>query len=311
MSVRGIVRSAVTRASFALLLAGAANAQSFAEQEWQPADTAISRFIALGRAGTSRYREQRVAVDDGYRRVGMDFPGMGEHWVSLEYVITGLLDPARPAILSYTPIDGKPELVGAVYAIPIGPGEQPPMFPFGVPKAWHLHSGSVDDESLLLDHDLVEPAQHSRGAHEDPTRLAVLHVWLWAENPAGLFATDNWSLPFRRLGLSTPASMTAVTRDAARALSLTAGDGTEYFRRLIVAVTGPLTERETEAISETLAVGRREVDRWLGHRRVAPELSAAELETLADKWRTVTASIAQRLSVDARPRFAILQGSWR
>ena len=309
-----MLRSAViTGASCFGLVAGTAGAQ-LPENQWEPTDTAISKFIALGRAGTARYREQRAAVDDGYRRVGMDFPGMGEHWVSLEYVITGVFDPARPAILSYTPVNGKPELVGAVYAVPIGAREQPPLFPASVPKAWHLHSGSIDDESLLLDHDLVEPAQHSHGANDDPTRLAVLHVWMWAENPAGLFATDNWSLPFRRLGLAAPASMTPAARDAARALSLSVGDGAEYFRRLTVAVTRPLTDQEIAAVTEVLAGGRRAADEWLARRRATgwqPELSAAELEAVADVWRGVTSSIARRLTGDARARFSKLQAVWR
>jgi hypothetical protein len=35
-------------------------------------------------------------------------------------------------------------------------------------------------------------------------RIAVLHAWLWLDNPAGLFATDNWALPWHRLGIAAP-----------------------------------------------------------------------------------------------------------
>src|SRR3712207_8350953 len=36
-------------------------------------------------------------------------------------------------------------------------------FPTGGARRWHIHAGSVDEESLLLDHDLLQPSHH--GTH--------------------------------------------------------------------------------------------------------------------------------------------------
>ncbi|MFN2563711.1 MAG: hypothetical protein ABR499_01700 [Gemmatimonadaceae bacterium] len=297
----------------------AARAQESAEAgSWSASDTSVAKFVSLARAGTARYRDQRAAVDDGYRRVGMDFPSMGEHWVSHEYVIGGVLDPARPAILSYTEVAGAPELVGVVYAIPLGAGEALPMFPPSARRAWHIHAGSVDEESLLLDHDLLQPAHDGAHGVGETTgaslRLAVLHVWLWAENPAGVFVTDNWALPFRRLGLTSPAELTASVRDAGRTLSLAVGDGEEYYRRLFTAVVRPEGEREVTSLANALVAARRSAERWVSARRQSgwrPMLTPDEIDALAAVWSSAWEQARSGLGATAQRRLAELAGAWR
>jgi hypothetical protein len=57
-------------------------------------------------------------------------------------------------------------------------------------------------------------------------RLAVMHVWIGLDNPAGPFTTENARLPFARAGLELPADAPA---DAVRAVAL--GYGAEAFYR--------------------------------------------------------------------------------
>jgi hypothetical protein len=150
----------------------------------------------------------------------MDFPSMGEHWVNPRLVFEGIFDVARPAILTYTVVKGRPALLGVVYAIPLAPGEEPPGA-LGPGATWHEHNGTLEEESLLPEH-------HSMSTSGGGTRLAILHAWVRAPNPDGIFAAENWALPFIRLGLDVPAGF---PKGAARAISLLSG-GERYFREL-------------------------------------------------------------------------------
>lgn len=75
---------------------------------------------------------------------------MGENSPHSGKVIAGRFDVANP-ILTYASIDGKPLLLGVVYAIPLDPGQHPPPLPGGM-NAWHEHNGTVDEESFLPEH---------------------------------------------------------------------------------------------------------------------------------------------------------------
>jgi hypothetical protein len=80
-------------------------------------------------------------------------------------------DPARPQILLYEPTGDKLRLVGVEWFIPLSAGvkERPSLFgrPFDGPMDGH------------------EPTMPKELRHYD------LHVWLWKENPAGLFSPTN------------------------------------------------------------------------------------------------------------------------
>lgn len=197
-------------------------------------DSARDRFLSEARAATTRFQDRSAAIADGYRRLGMDFPSMGEHWVNPGIILAGRFEVARPAMLSYVTIGGKPVLAGLVYAIALGPGEAPPAVPGGV-GMWHEHNGTVDDESMLPEHrgggEINDPKQRSTLAPNASTRLAVLHAWTGVANPAGVFAAENWALPFARLGLGTPERIPV---GAAHALSLLSG-GEEYYIALASA----------------------------------------------------------------------------
>jgi len=198
-----------------------------------PVDSALAAFVARARAGTEALRDPEAARAAGYRPVGPDFPGMGRHWIHTALILRSTPDPAQPPVLEFAELNGTPTLVGVAYAVLVT-GDSPPASLPVPAKAWHFHQGTVDEESFLRNH---AGAGHPTGPGP---RLAVVHAWIWLDNPAGLFATDNWALPYARLGLSVPLH---VSRAAARALALAAGGGGRlYLEALLHAVGQPSAE---------------------------------------------------------------------
>ena len=140
------------------------------------------------REALDKYKDPIAAVHDGYfSTVGcVWFPkaggpgevpykagGMGVHFLNLEH-LGKPLDPLKPQILVYEPVGGKLQLVAAEWFVPLAPEvkDRPRLFdqPFDGPMEGH--------------HPLMPKGLH----HYD------LHVWLWKDNPAGLFAPTNPNL---------------------------------------------------------------------------------------------------------------------
>jgi hypothetical protein len=237
-------------------------------------------FVACAREATAKYRDLGEAVLDGFRPIGDDFPSMGEHWIHAGRVFDGTLDPERPEVLSYARLGGEPVLIGVAYALPLLAGESSPDWPVPAP-GWHDHYGSLDEETFL-------PLGHEPNA--DGPRIAMLHAWLWLENPAGLFAPDNWALPYLRLGLEP----SAVSPRAARALSLVSG-GDAFFRRIVEA-SPELGEEEGDRALSLLEGARASVARMLAG--AGAGLSDADVARLEALWNEI-ASEAPALDVDA------------
>ena len=270
------------------LLACALAAQVAGAQVTDTSAQGIARFVSRARAATERFKEREVAVAESYVKVGPDFPAMGEHWVNGELIMRGELDPARPAILTYTDVNGRPTLTGVVYALALKRGESPPLLPTGA--GWHDHVGSVDEESLLFHHD---------GHAGDDVRLVVMHAWIWQPNDAGMFVTDNWSLPFLRLGVEAPAGA-ARHADAARAAALLVG-AEHYYDRLFESV-GRLGEAERDGARVVVERHRAELARWWQGRAAAPRLSEAELAMLRDTWVRLTRDVQAAVGPTAASR---------
>src|SRR5688500_11371632 len=130
-------------------------------------DTA--KFLARARAGTSRYRDQDVAVADGYKPVGVEFPAMGTHWVHLGHILEDSLIAERPSVLIYVNVGGMAQLGGVAYT-DLRTANEPPPSALS-PGGWHEHNGTVAEESFPLAHD---GSDHSTGMLDDPEmRLAV------------------------------------------------------------------------------------------------------------------------------------------
>jgi hypothetical protein len=283
------------------VLTCAASRRSAAQHEGHenvsPSDAqdSVAAFISRARAGTERYKDQNVAAADGYRRLGPDFPAMGEHWANGEIVVRGEFDARRPGLLTYARVNGVPTLTGVVYALPLADSEAPPPFPFDR-SHWHDHIGTVEDESLLLAHD----------APHGPTgglRLAVLHAWIWLDNPAGTFVTDNWTLPYARLGLRAPAPAPG---GAARALALVSG-AMPYYISLAEQVGSP-SDGERERIAGTIAKHQSLIATWWKLRARNPEISAADVSALNGMWNAMWSEVERSVSADVAGR---LRRIWR
>lgn len=241
-----------------------------------PCDPSLIRepegFAACALFATRKYRDQAEAILDGFRPIGDDFPAMGEHWIHVGRVFDGRFDPARPEILSYAALNGEPVLLGVAYALPLLAGESPPPWPVA-PGAWHDHYGSLDEETF-------HPRSHMDPSTDGP-RIAMLHAWIWAENPAGLFAADNWAIPYLKLGLEPD----PVSVDAARALSLLSGG--DAFLEDLIQESARLSAVERDRVVNLLARTRTRVVGLVetgSQERAESRLDDATLAQLAGLW---------------------------
>lgn len=183
-------------------------------------DPTVLRLLSATKEASAAFHDRRTAIAAGYRRIGPDVPSMGEHWINPRIVVADSFDVTQPALLTYIKVGGRPVLTGVVYAVPLTAGQAPPAM-FGGDAMWHEHNGTLDEEALLPDH-------HTAPSGATGTRLAILHAWLWSPNPQGMFATDNWTIPFLRRGLEPPLEL---AERAGRALSLLSG-AEEYYLNL-------------------------------------------------------------------------------
>jgi hypothetical protein len=167
-------------------------------------------------------------------------------------------------------------------------GEAPPSFL--APGRWHEHNGTVADESFPLSHQSMLGSSASSGQSAADMRLAVLHAWLWMPNPAGVFVTDNWSLPSARLGLSVP---DVTPRDALHALAL-ASDEDGYL--LLTLRTGlGLSPDEESAVGLVLAKQRTLAVREARAAQQAHGLSPSGANRLAALWSATWSELERAL----------------
>ncbi len=209
-----------------------------------------------------------VAIADGYQRIGPEIPAMGEHWIHVGLLFEEGIDPSRPEILSYIRGGEGRTLVGVAYAVPLLVGEAPPSVT-GLIADWHDHSGGVEEELLRIKPDDL-------GEDMTQPRVAVVHAWIWAQNPAGLFAADNWTLPFLRQGWDAPAEATV---EASKALSLVTGGEAFYIRRLET-----IGWRDDGSFREVVGRGREAVKDWLAVRSPEAEFTPEDMVTLGAIW---------------------------
>jgi len=249
-------------------------------------DNSEAAFLESARLATAKYHDRSVAIADGYRQIGGDFPGMGEHWINIGLLFDGKLDPAHPEVLTYVVVLGKPKLLGVAYMLPLLPGESAPDWPVAKEK-WHEHFRTLEDETML-------PQHHAAGRAGDAPRMTMLHAWIWLANPAGMFAADNWAIPYFRLGIE-PAH--DAPESAAKALALVSG-GEEYFASSIHAAA-PLTATQSKRIDIAFARSRVAVEELL---RGSPATSApaAEVEKLSAIWTRLWKEIDSSVSPSAR-----------
>ncbi len=131
--------------------------------------------LAQVREALNRYQDPIAAIREGYFStlgcVAYPNGAMGVHFIN-PALIGPTPDPFRPPLLVYEPTSGgQLRLVAAEWFVPLATGvtARPVLFgrPFDGPMEGH------------------EPLMPASLHHYD------LHVWLWKENPAGLFNAIN------------------------------------------------------------------------------------------------------------------------
>lgn len=254
---------------------------------------ATARMLAAARDGTMRYRSIDSAITDGFKRVGVEFPAMGEHWVNVARILENRFDPARPSVLTYITDGGRRRLAGVAYTALLAEGEQPPSS--AAPQAyWHEHNGSVAEESLPLHHAAGTAAEVGPGA----PRLSILHAWVWLPNPAGPFVTDNWTLPLARLGIDV--SRRTLSSDAIRGVSL-ANDDVGYYEETIETSLTP-SDNESKLIQSILGRHRTQARAEL---RKDPMLR--DTRGIAAAWSSLWNDLENSLP-NVRPALRALRG---
>ena len=160
-------------------------AQAQAKQAGAPMMTKLSPELVTAKAGLEKYNDPLVAVRDGYFSTVacIDFPhggqdgpvvykpgAMGVHLLNTANV-GPQLDPAKPQVLIYEPVAGKLKLVAAEWFMPVqvAGGKAPAIF-------GQTLNGPMDGHEPIMPKELK---------HYD------LHVWLWKDNPLGVFESTN------------------------------------------------------------------------------------------------------------------------
>jgi hypothetical protein len=149
---------------------------------------ALAPDLQAARTALAKYSDPIVAVRDGYfsTLACIDFPqgaqdgpivyppgAMGVHFLNMANV-GPVLDPAKPQILIYEPVGDKLVLTAAEWFMPVQvAGDKVPSI-FGQPLV-----GPMDGH---------EPIMPAALRHYD------LHVWLWKDNPRGMFTSTNASI---------------------------------------------------------------------------------------------------------------------
>lgn len=149
---------------------------------------AMSPDLDVARTALAKYSDPLAAVKDGYFSTVacIDFPkgakdgpveyppgAMGVHFLNPAN-IGPKLDPAKPQVLIYEPVGDKLVLSAAEWFVPVAvAGDTAPTI-FG-----QTLQGPMDGH---------EPIMPASLRHYD------LHVWLWKDNPRGMFTSTNSSV---------------------------------------------------------------------------------------------------------------------
>jgi hypothetical protein len=123
--------------------------------------------LQQARAATAKYRNIENAVKDGYADIEVDVEHMGHHFMKTA-IVDSVFNITQPEILVYNMNKkGKQELVAVEYAVPLT---------YSRPEGFSGSSDVWKDDSGFP--------------------LWLLHAWVWAYNPDGVF---NWTNPLVHL----------------------------------------------------------------------------------------------------------------
>jgi hypothetical protein len=138
-----------------------------------------SPLIAKVRQATAQYRDVNVALSQGFVRAtpcvsGPDHGAMGVHYLLVDRLNNGVLDPTKPEALIYEPMaNGALRLVGVEYIV--------------FASTWQSQNpagGTPAVDGNLMNY-IAAPNRYGLPA------LYELHIWAWEDNPMGSFADWN------------------------------------------------------------------------------------------------------------------------
>jgi len=160
-----------------------------------PDDPAVQAELAEAYAATVKYLYEPNAIADGYvpnpcSAAPDGQGGMGYHYFNES--LYGSVDPAKPAALLYEDAaDGRRRLAGVEWIVPDADqnlktdDDRPSMF------------GGQKFDGPMPGHNATMPTHYD------------LHVWLWKDNPRGLF--DRWNSTVKCPARTTHTTPTAHT----------------------------------------------------------------------------------------------------
>ena len=171
----------LTIVAMALILTYAGSSTVGAQNHSHEASKPDRRFernalVQVVREATERFKDVAMAEAEGYQLLfgcvsGPDSGAMGLHYVNLEKVMDGVIDPTSPEIILYEPRpNGKPRLTGADFLV--------------LADAWDTTHAFAPELMGQLFHQFDSPNRFGL------PRFYTLHVWAWKESPTGTFV--NW-----------------------------------------------------------------------------------------------------------------------
>jgi hypothetical protein len=142
-----------------------------------PIEPEVARLVADVRQATAGFRDFDTIADAGYSKlldcfVNNEVGGMGQHFVNGDLVGDDQLDPMKPEALVYEPTeDGQMNLVAFEYIV--------------FASAWDPNN-TGREAPVLFDRPF-----HLITTIPNTPPLWALHLWLWTDNPNGLFSDFN------------------------------------------------------------------------------------------------------------------------
>jgi hypothetical protein len=157
--------------------------------ELKKASATQNQILAEIRRATAKYHNLDAADADGYELdprcvEHTDFGGMGHHAANMSRIIgVDKVIPSEPGVLVYEPMkNGKYKLVAAEFLILAEPWDAmnpgPPM----------LGEVEFDDHREMTVDEFGNPVNAKGGP---PFPHYQLHVWVWKNNPNGMYAPYN------------------------------------------------------------------------------------------------------------------------
>lgn len=171
--------------SLAAIIFAASTASASAQVKQQGKSGDNTAALNAVKAALDKYKDPIAAVRDGYySTVGcVDFPQGGMEHGSMEYkpgamgvhfinmsLVGPKLDSTKPQVLLYEPVGDKLVLTGAEWFVPTAVAKTPPT---------------------VLGHQLMGPMEGHAPVMPADLHHWDLHVWLYKNNPNGMFSPTN------------------------------------------------------------------------------------------------------------------------